>query len=192
MSSATTPKPISISICWSTADTWTRPCSGQDGSHLKELLDAEVEITGAVAGKFDSKMQLAGIMLQVPSLADVKILKPAATKPGSLPITPMDQILDDYSVQDQTQRVRVRGTITYYQPGTALVLQDGERSLWIETQYEGPLHIGERRGCHRFSRCPQQLRDPDRERDHRDRAPRSGARRRRPDLGRTRRRQACL
>ncbi len=116
---------------------------GQDGSQLKELLDAEVEITGAVAGKFDSKMQLAGIMLQVPSLADVKILKPAATRHSSLAITPMDRILDDYSVQDQTQRVRVRGTITYYQPGTVLVLQDGERSLWITTQYEGPLRIGE-------------------------------------------------
>ena len=55
----------------------------------------------------------------------------------------MDQILDGYSVQDETSRVRVRGSITYYQPGTALVLQDGERSLWITTQYEGPLRIGE-------------------------------------------------
>ncbi len=116
---------------------------GQDGSRLKELLDADVEITGAVAGKFDSKMQLAGIMLQVPSLDDVKILKPARTPHSSLAITPMDQILDGYSVQDETSRVRVRGSITYYQPGTALVLQDGERSLWITTQYEGPLRIGE-------------------------------------------------
>jgi diguanylate cyclase (GGDEF)-like protein len=116
---------------------------GHDGSRLKELLDAEVEITGAVAGKFDSKMQLAGIMLQVPSLADVKILKPTAKPLESLPITPMDQILSGYSMDDRTQRVRVRGTITYYEPGKAVVLQDGDRSLWIATQYEGPLHIGE-------------------------------------------------
>jgi diguanylate cyclase (GGDEF)-like protein len=116
---------------------------GHDGTRLKELLDAEVEITGAVAGKFDSKMQLAGIMLQVPSLADVKILQEAAAKPSSLPLTPMDQILNGYSVEDRTERVRVRGTITYYQPGTALVLQDGERSLWIGTQYEGPLRVGD-------------------------------------------------
>jgi diguanylate cyclase (GGDEF)-like protein len=116
---------------------------GHDGSRLRDLLDAEVEITGAVAGKFDSKMQLAGIMLEVPSLADVRILKPAARPPESLPITPMDQILNGYSVDDRTQRVRVRGTITYYRPGTAVVLQDGDRSLWIATQYEGPLHIGE-------------------------------------------------
>src|SRR4051794_31550963 len=116
---------------------------GQDGSRLKDLLDAEVEITGAVAGKFDSKMQLAGMKLQVPSLADVKVLHEAAARPSSLPITPMDQILNGYSVQDRTERVRVRGTITYYQPGTALVLQDADRSLWIATQYEGPLRIGD-------------------------------------------------
>jgi diguanylate cyclase (GGDEF)-like protein len=116
---------------------------GQDGSHLKDLLDADVEITGAVAGKFDSKMQLAGIMLQVPSMADVKVIRPASIRPGSLPITSMDQILNGYSVDDRNQRVRVRGIVTYYQPGTAVVLQDGDRSLWIETQYEGPLRIGE-------------------------------------------------
>ena len=116
---------------------------GQDESRLKDLLDADVEITGAVAGKFDSKMQLAGIMLQVSSLADVKVVRPAAINPASLPITPMDQILNGYSVEDRTRRVRVRGSITYYQPGTAVVLQDGERSLWIGTQYEGPLRIGD-------------------------------------------------
>ena len=116
---------------------------GQDESRLKDLLDADVEITGAVAGKFDSKMQLAGIMLQVSSLADVKVVRPAAINPAWLPITPMDQILNGYSVEDRTRRVRVRGSITYYQPGTAVVLQDGERSLCIGTQYEGPLRIGD-------------------------------------------------
>lgn len=116
---------------------------GQDGSKLKDLLDADVEITGAVAGKFDNKMQLAGIMLQAPSLADVRVIRPAARTPESLSVTPMDQILDGYSVDDRTQRVKVRGAITYYQPGAAVVLQDGIRSLWITTLYEGPLRIGE-------------------------------------------------
>ncbi len=116
---------------------------GKDGSGLKDMLDAEVEITGAVAGKFDTKMQLAGIMLEVQSLADVKVLKRATVDPRVLPITPIDQILKSYALEDRTGRVRVRGTITYYQPGTSVVLQDGARSLWIGTQFEGPLHIGQ-------------------------------------------------
>jgi diguanylate cyclase (GGDEF)-like protein len=46
-------------------------------------------------------------------------------------------------VEDRVQRVRVRGTLTYYQAGKALVLQDGARSLWVSTQFEGPLQIGQ-------------------------------------------------
>ncbi len=116
---------------------------GQDESRLKELLDAEVEITGAAAGKFDSKMQLAGIMLQVASLSDVKIIERARIHPGSLPITPMDEILKGYEVHDRSQRMRVRGSVTFYLPGSTLVLQDKGKSLRVSTQFEGPLPIGQ-------------------------------------------------
>jgi diguanylate cyclase (GGDEF)-like protein len=114
-----------------------------DASTLKDLLDAEVDVTGVVSGKFDSKMQLTGILLEVSRLADVKILKRAQTSPRSLPITPMDEVLSSYSVHDLTRRVRVKGTITYYQPGSAAVLQDGARSLWIWTHASHPMRIGD-------------------------------------------------
>jgi diguanylate cyclase (GGDEF)-like protein len=108
----------------------------------KDLLDSEVEITGVVSGIFDSKMQLTGILLEVPTLEDVNILKRAETSPDSLPITPMDEVLWAYHVRDLTRRVRVRGTITYYQPGWGAVLQDGTKSLWISTHRSDPLRIG--------------------------------------------------
>jgi diguanylate cyclase (GGDEF)-like protein len=117
--------------------------SSNDSSVLSQLLDADVEITGAAAGKFDSKMQLTGILIEIPSLADIKILKHAAATPESLPITPMDEILQGYSIYDHSQRIRTRGTITYYEPGIAAVLQNGSRSLWVMTQYEGPLRVGQ-------------------------------------------------
>jgi diguanylate cyclase (GGDEF)-like protein len=37
----------------------------------------------------------------------------------------------------------VQGTITYYQPGSALVLQSGSKSLWIVTQDREDLKIGD-------------------------------------------------
>jgi diguanylate cyclase (GGDEF)-like protein len=114
-----------------------------DTSVLSGLLDAEVDVTGVVSGKFDSKMQLTGILLEVSRLADVKILKDAQTSPSSLPITPMDEVLSSYSVRDLTRRVRVKGTITYYQPGSAVVLQDGSKSLWIWTHASNPMRIGD-------------------------------------------------
>ena len=121
-----------------------------DLANLSDLLDAEVEITGAVAGRFDSRMQMTGILLEVNSLSDLKILARPQTLSGSLPITPLDEILKTYDVQDRTKRVRVRGTITYYQPGSAVVLQDGDKGLWIMTQFEKPLQIGNRASASGF------------------------------------------
>jgi diguanylate cyclase (GGDEF)-like protein len=115
----------------------------RDQDALRDLLDAEVEITGVAAGKFDDKMQQTGIVLYVSSLANIHVLKRSSAGPWSLPVTPMDQILAVYHENDLTPRVRVHGTITYYQPGSAIVLQDGTKSLWIATHTREPLQIGD-------------------------------------------------
>ena len=116
---------------------------GSDPAILKQLLDAEVEITGTVAGKFDSKSQLTGILLEVPNLGGIKILKHPESTVDSLPVTPMDEILKGYSAFDRSQRVRVHGVITYDQPASAVVLQDGAKSLWISTLDENQMRIGD-------------------------------------------------
>ena len=113
-------------------------------SELTNLLDAEVLVTGVAGGRFDGKTQKTGILLHVSSLDDVKIVKPAAVDPWSLPLTPMDEIQGVYRVKDLTSRVRVSGVITYNEPGSAVVLQDGARSLWITTRSFLPLRIGDR------------------------------------------------
>jgi diguanylate cyclase (GGDEF)-like protein len=114
-----------------------------DASALENLLDAEVEITGVAAGKFDDKMQKTGIVLYAYSLAGVRVINRAGAAPWSLPVTPMDQVLASYHVHDLTARVKIHGVITYYQPGTALVLQDGAKSLWIATHTYAPMQIGD-------------------------------------------------
>jgi diguanylate cyclase (GGDEF)-like protein len=118
--------------------------NSDDEPALKGLLDAEVEITGIAAGKFDNKMQQTGVVLYVSSLADIKVLKRASATVWSIPVSPLDQILVDYHMRDLTPRVRVQGTITYYQPGSSIVLQDGSKSLWIETLERDPMRIGDR------------------------------------------------
>lgn len=122
-----------------------------DENALKELLDAEVDITGVVGGLFDNKMQQVGNLLHVQSLADVKIVKRATGDPWSLPISPMDRLLPGYYVKDLSQRMHVRGTITYFRPGSniyyrpdsVLVLQNGSQSVWIFVARDQPLRIGD-------------------------------------------------
>lgn len=117
---------------------------GDNPEMVKDLLDADVEVTGAVSGKFDSKMQMIGIVLEVPTFADVKVLERAATSPDALPVTSMDKVLSTYYVRDLSRRVRVRGTITYYQPGSAVVLQNGGHSIWIRVRTTDPMQIGDK------------------------------------------------
>jgi len=115
----------------------------EDAAALKDLLDAQVEIAAVASGRFDGKMQQTGIVLHVSSLADIKVLSRGKTTPWSLPILPMDEVLTTHHVEDLSQRVHVRGTITYYQPGSSVVLQDGGKSLWINTQSIAPLRLGD-------------------------------------------------
>jgi diguanylate cyclase (GGDEF)-like protein len=114
-----------------------------DEAALKDLLDAEVEVTGVAGRKFDGKMQQIGAKLKVASLADIKVIRRASVSPWSLPVTPLGEIVTGVHVRDLTRRLRVHGTITYYQPGSAVVLQSGPRSLWVSTQTSEPLQIGD-------------------------------------------------
>ncbi len=110
---------------------------------LLPLLDSTIEITGAVAGKFDSKSQMTGILLEVPSFSDVRIVEPARSSPQQLPSRKFDELLHTLRIEDQTERVKVEGTITYYQRGAALVLQNGGNALWVDTLSEEPHRVGD-------------------------------------------------
>lgn len=68
-----------------------------------------------------------------------------AAQPGrlpSLPVTPIDRL--SANDRDLAQRVRVHGTVTYYEPGKAVVLENGSHSVWISTTTTGSeLRIGD-------------------------------------------------
>lgn len=110
---------------------------------LDGLLDAQVLVTGAASIRYEGKMQQTRILLHITSFEGVKVIKRAPTDPWTLPITPMDQVLAGYHVSNLSRRIRVRGTVTYYQPGSAAVLQQGSRSLWVMTSSTTPLQIGD-------------------------------------------------
>jgi diguanylate cyclase (GGDEF)-like protein len=115
---------------------------GSKPADLLPLLDSTIEITGAVAGRFDNKNQMTGVLLEVPSFDRLRIVEPPARSPRGLAPRKFDEILHDIQIQDQTERVRVEGTVTYYQAGAAMVLQDGPNALWLDTLSEEPHAVG--------------------------------------------------
>lgn len=110
---------------------------------LKGLRDAEVEISGVVSGRFDSKMQLTGIVIRATSFEDVKIVHPAPNGADDLPLTPMNEVLNNFDVEVRSHRVRVQGTITYYHPAWMAVLQEGDRSIRVLTPENRPMRVGD-------------------------------------------------
>ncbi len=110
---------------------------------LHNLLDSQVVVTGVDSSRSDAKAQQTGILLHVSSMADVKIITPASVDPWSLPVTPMDETITAYHVKNYTHRIRVHGTVTYFEPGVAAVLQNGTQSLWVNTLSSAPIPIGE-------------------------------------------------
>lgn len=115
-----------------------------DIANVKDLLDSEIELTAAESGHFDGKMQVTGILLHASSLSAIQVIKPASKDPWDLPITGMDTVLSHYHMNNTSQRVRITGTITYYQPGSTVVLQNGLKSIWIMTHASGALRIGDK------------------------------------------------
>jgi diguanylate cyclase (GGDEF)-like protein len=114
-----------------------------DGNALKDLLNSEVEVTAVVGERFDRKMQRTDFELYISSPADIKIVKRPAVSPWSLPETPMDEVFKGYRIFDARQRLHVHGVITLYDPGEAVVLQDGRKSIWITTETRVPMKIGD-------------------------------------------------
>lgn len=115
-----------------------------DPAALKGLLDDEVEVTGVMSGQFDGKTQMIGLLLHSTSFKDVNIIRRAATDAWSLPVTPMDEVLKTSNVDDRSGRVRVEGTLTYYRQSSMAILQDGNRSIRVETPQVDRLRLGDR------------------------------------------------
>jgi diguanylate cyclase (GGDEF)-like protein len=115
-----------------------------DPSKLKGLQGSQVEMTAVAGELFDGKMEQTGVRLHVPSFAFIKILKPSPVDPWSAPLTPIDEALRVYDVAENTPRVRVEGTLTYYRPNEMVVLQDGNRSIRVQTSQVDQLNVGDR------------------------------------------------
>jgi diguanylate cyclase (GGDEF)-like protein len=108
------------------------------------LLDADVQLTGVAGGQFDGKMQLSGIFLDMNSWQDVVFLKHPSEDPWtSESITPMDKVIAAYRYSNQSERVRIAGTLTYFEPGFLAVVEKQGRSMLVKTNSTLPLHAGE-------------------------------------------------
>ena len=96
----------------------------------------EASIEGVCGSLFNAERQLTGILFYVPRLKFIT-LEPTAVE------VPFAALLRFSPNQGAGHRVRVRGTVVYQQPGTALFLMRGGRGLRVLTRQQTSLQPGD-------------------------------------------------
>jgi signal transduction histidine kinase len=108
-----------------------------------ELLDSTVRVRGVCSTQFNHQRQLFAIRLMVPRPADLSVEIPATANPFSAAARPIGSLLQFAPQATYGHRVKVAGTVIYFEPGSALFLQDGGYGVEVLTKDREPLALGQ-------------------------------------------------
>ena len=109
---------------------------------LAGLVDSRVRVHGVCAAIFDSRRQLSGIQLYVPSRDQVTVLEPGAKDPFALPLVSADALLQ-YAPESAGHRVHIRGVVTLRQMTGSLYVQDGSGAVHVRSSGAQPAEAGD-------------------------------------------------
>jgi signal transduction histidine kinase len=108
-----------------------------------ELLDSTVRVRGVCSTQFNHQRQLFAIRLMVPRPDDLKIQIPATKEPFAIPTHSIGSLLQFTPQETYGHRVKVTGTVIYFEPGAVIFLQDGEHGVEVQTKQSAPLNLGD-------------------------------------------------
>jgi len=107
------------------------------------LLDSTVRVRGVCSTQFNHQRQLFAIRLMVPRPDDLKIVIPATHDPYLIPVRSIGSLLQFTPEETYGHRVKVTGTVIYFDPGKAIFLEEGDHGVEVQTKESDPLTIGD-------------------------------------------------
>lgn len=110
----------------------------------EDLLDSTVRVRGVCSTQFNHRRQLFAIRLMVPRPEDLVIEQPTPAQPFSIAARPIGSLLQFAPQETYGHRVKVAGTVIYYEAGQALFVQDGDQGVEVQTRAREPLQLGDR------------------------------------------------
>ena len=107
------------------------------------LLGATVRVRGVCSTLFNHQRQLFGFRLLVPNADGLVVEQAGPANPYDTPMQSIDGLLHFTPQGSLGHRVKVSGTVVYFQPGNALFIQDGSHGLHCQTLLREPLQPGD-------------------------------------------------
>jgi signal transduction histidine kinase len=119
-------------------------CKNLPVGRPEELLDSTVRVRGVVSSGFNRQRQLFSVRLMVPRPDCLVVVASRAVDPFGLPLSPIGSLLQFSPQEAEASRVKIAGTVTYFEPGQKAYLQDGPQGVEVQTRSEEPLQLGDR------------------------------------------------
>jgi len=112
-------------------------------SQPEDLVNSNVRVRGVCSTKFNRKRQLFAIRLMVPRPEDLVVETPSQN-PSDIPVRSVGSLLQFSSRENYGHRVKLDGTVAYFEPGKTIYLQDAGQGVEVSTRQTGQLALGDR------------------------------------------------
>ena len=108
------------------------------------LVDAEVQVEGLAASVFNWRRDFARPRLRISRAENVVVTRPPPPDPFAAEKVSVKSLAGFSATGRLLHRRRIEGTVTYYEPGSLLYVQDGGRAVRVGTSSSAPLQVGDR------------------------------------------------
>jgi signal transduction histidine kinase len=108
------------------------------------LIGAKVRIAATALARKNDDTQATGVLLVAPDISYLTVLRAGPDDLFSARMVPIGALLRYRSHTDYFHRIRLRGTLTYYERGRRLILQDDSRAIEVIPADSQSLRIGDR------------------------------------------------
>jgi signal transduction histidine kinase len=108
------------------------PVSAEDS-----LPDSLVRVRGVCSTQFNHRRQIFAVRLLVSRAEDLTIESPAPAAPFDIAATPIGNLLQFSPHQPVGRRIKIGGTVTGFEAGKNVYLQDGKQGVEVQIR-EGP------------------------------------------------------
>jgi signal transduction histidine kinase len=117
--------------------------STHESAELQGLIDARVRLRGVVSGRFNKQRQWVGTRFNVSSRDGIVVEKLPPADQFAAPTRAIRELLQWPLNQAGGHRVKVRGVVTHFQPGSALFIREKATGLQIWTRETQALAPGD-------------------------------------------------